>query len=263
MSRMSQAEHRKLIRLYLGVNSGYLGEFSDIVVLEKFYIRVGVDVDPRPLAGTNREKFEHVLQRSSASEQAAIIRGALKMHPPDDPRCEGRTQDLHDELLAVAARLEGCAPVAMRRPVVTCDVVEKAIDQAEDLIGKRGFSSAVDRVHTMLHGYLRNVCDDAGIEYGEKQLMSGLFALIRQQHPAFQAAGQREAEMVQIFRSMSSIMDALNPIRNESSMAHPNKELIDAPEAGLVIDLARSILHYVDMKVAAVNGSAISGQASR
>lgn len=263
MSRMSKAEHRKLIRLYLGVNGGYLGEFSDIGVLEKFYILAGVVVDPRSLPGTNRDKFEHILERATPTEQAAIVRGALKMHPPDVSRCDGRTQDVHDDLMAVAARLEGCAPVAIRRPIVTCDVVEQAIDQAEDLIGKRGFSSAVDRVHTMLHGYLRNLCDEAGIDYTEKQLISGLFGLIRQQHPAFQAAGPRQGEMVQIFRSMSNIMDALNPIRNESSMAHPNKELMDAPEAGLVIDLARTILHYIDSKVAAVSSSPIGEQARR
>ena len=94
MSGMSNSEHRKLIRLYLGVDGGYLGEFSDIGVLEKFYIRVGVEVDPRSLPGTNREKFEYVLKRSSTFEQAAIIRGALNMHPPDKSRCEGRTPDL-------------------------------------------------------------------------------------------------------------------------------------------------------------------------
>ena len=127
-------------------------------------------------------------------------------------------------LLAIAARLEGCAPVMMRRPVVTCDVVERAIDQAEDLIGKRGFSSAVDRVHTMLHGYLRNVCEDAGIEYTEKQPMSGLFSLIRNQHPAFQGAGTRQGEMVQIFRSMSNIMETARP--------HPKRKQHGASKQG-------------------------------
>ncbi|TWT48920.1 hypothetical protein Pla111_06980 [Botrimarina hoheduenensis] len=258
MARMSNNEHRKLVRLYLGVSGGYLGEFSDIGVLERFYIRIGVDADPRAGSGTNRERFERILKECPPNEQAAIIRGSLKMHPPDASRFEGRSQELHDELLAVSARLEGCAAVTIRRPAVTCDIVEQAIDQAEDLIGKRGFASAVDRVHTMLHGYLRNLCDEAGIEFGQKDLMSGLFSLIRKQHPAFQSADQRQGELVKIFRAMSSIMDALNPIRNDKSMAHPNKELIAAPEAGLVVDLARTMLHYIDMKVTAQRVSAPS-----
>jgi hypothetical protein len=104
----------------------------------------------------------------------------------------------------------------------------------------------------MLHGYLRALCDDAGISYGEKMLMSGLFALIRKQHPAFGDTGPRNDDLVKIFRAMSGIMDAMNPIRNEGSMAHPSKELLDPPEAALVINMARTILHYVDSKVATV-----------
>jgi hypothetical protein len=48
---------------------------------------------------------------------------------------------------------------------------------------------------------------------------------------------------------MGSIMDVLNPIRNNASMAHPN-DLLDPPEAMLVINAARTILHYIDTKLA-------------
>jgi hypothetical protein len=104
----------------------------------------------------------------------------------------------------------------------------------------------------MLHGYLRTVCDDEGLESGPKTLMSGLFSLIRSKHPAFSDLGPRKEDLTKIFRSMSGMMDAMNPIRNEGSMAHPNDELLDPPEAALVINLARTILHYVDMKLTAV-----------
>ena len=120
---------------------------------------------------------------------------------------------------------------------------------AEQLIEKSGATSAVDRVHTMLHGYLRALCDDAGISYGEKMLMSGLFGLLRRQHPAFSNEGPRKDDLNQVFRGMSGIMDAMNPIRNEGSMAHANKDLLDPAEAALVINMARTILHYVDTRV--------------
>lgn len=50
---------------------------------------------------------------------------------------------------------------------------------------------------------------------------------------------------------MTGIMDAMNPIRNEGSLAHPNNDLLAPPEAALVINMARTILHYIDMKVTA------------
>ena len=109
----------------------------------------------------------------------------------------------------------------------------------------------MDRLHTVLHGYLQAVCDDAGIAYGNRTIMSGLFSLIRSKHPAFASLGPRKDEILQVLRSMSGIMDAMNPIRNEASVAHPNKDLLDPPEAALVINTARTILQYLDMKLSA------------
>ncbi len=248
MNEMTAVERRKLTEVYLGVNAGFLGDFENVSVLSEFYAQFNIDAKPRAIAATNRQRFEQILEMSSATDQAAIIRGALEMHPPDPVRRKTRTQDLHDELIAVADRLDGCMAVSAKKPIITSNVVEKAINEAEVLIGKHGFPSAVDRVHTMLHGYLLNVCNDSDIECNSKELMSGLFSKIRANHPAFENSGPRKNEMTQIFRAMSNIMDQLNPIRNEGSMAHPNELLMEPPEAALAINLARTILHYIDMK---------------
>jgi len=210
---------------------------------------------PREIEGTNCHRFEQILADASPAEQAEIIREALKQYPPDETEWKTRTKDLHDELLAVADRLEGMCPVRSRKPAITSAVVERAIDDAERLLEKTGATSAVDRLHTVLHGYLRAVCDDAGITYSKNTMMSGLFSLMRNQHPAFADLGPRKDEILRVLRSMSGIMDLLNPIRNESSVAHPNVDLLDPPEAALVINTARTILHYLDMKLSACNVS--------
>lgn len=250
MAGMTDIEKKRLLRLYLGVQGGYLGDFDNIGVLERFYIQCGLEADPRSYEGTNREKFEQILNDSAAGTQATIVRGALKFHPPDPERWETRTQALADQLSAVADRLEGTEPVPSKKPRITSASVERAIDDAEELIRKTGTTSAVDRLHTMLHGYLRAVCDDARIEYRDKTLMSGLFGLIRRHHPSFSNVGPRRDDLEKVFRSMSGIMDAMNPIRNEGSMAHPSDEMLAPPEAALVINMARTIVHYIDMKVA-------------
>ena len=45
-------------------------------------------------------------------------------------------------------------------------------------------------------------------------------------------------------------MDALNPARNRGSVAHPNEELLDPDEAMLFINSARTVLQYLDAKLA-------------
>jgi hypothetical protein len=159
---------------------------------------------------------------------------------------------LHDEFLTVAQRLEGACPVGSPNPTITSEVVERAIADAQALLDSAGgATSAVDRLHTALHGYLRVVCDRAKIMFSRDATMTALFKLIRNQHPAFAHLGPRAQDIVQVMRAMAAIMDALNPIRNSASVAHPNDDLLEAPEATLAINAARTILHYLDAKLSA------------
>ncbi|MGF1617098.1 MAG: abortive infection family protein [Acidimicrobiia bacterium] len=48
----------------------------------------------------------------------------------------------------------------------------------------------------------------------------------------------------------AAVIDALGPIRNKWSMAHPNEDLLEPGEATLVINVARSLLRYLADKVA-------------
>ena len=56
-----------------------------------------------------------------------------------------------------------------------------------------------------------------------------------------------------LLRTLSSALDALNPLRNRASVAHPNDELLELPEAMLVINVARTLLHYFDTRISASN----------
>ena len=48
--------------------------------------------------------------------------------------------------------------------------------------------------------------------------------------------------------SMASILDALNPVRNKASVAHPNAELVGEVEAVLVVNLVRTMLGYLEQR---------------
>ncbi len=88
-------------------------------------------------------------------------------------------------------------------PQVTSATVERAISDAETLLRTSGATSAVDRIHTALHGYLLVLCDDEGIAYPPDAGVTDLFKLLRQQHPKLQAIGPRGQEILQIVRSFS------------------------------------------------------------
>jgi hypothetical protein len=142
--------------------------------------------------------------------------------------------------------------VSVKTPTlrVTCPVVERAIADAEALLKSQGPISAFDRVHTALHGYLKTVCDDAQISHGRDPDITELFSQIRQHHPSFQNIGHHRESVLKVLRALGNVVEALNPARNRGSMAHPNEALLDAPEARLFINSARTLLHYLDDKLA-------------
>jgi hypothetical protein len=128
--------------------------------------------------------------------------------------------------------------------------VVQAIDDAEVLLQNGAPTSAVDRVHTALHGHLRYLCDQAQIPYGREDTMVGLLKKLRQEHPKLQHLGPRANDIATVLKASGSILDALNPVRNNASVSHPNDELLGSDEAQLVINVGRSLLKYLDGKLA-------------
>ena len=136
---------------------------------------------------------------------------------------------------------------------ITSETVESALGEAETLIGTHGAPSGIDRVHTALHGYLEAVCRKAGIAFNEDASITELFGKIRDEHPALlQVMPETKPKIDNIFRGMARIMGALDPIRNQNSLAHPNPVLLDDADAMLAINLIRTILHYLNARLRSV-----------
>jgi len=244
-------EMKQLVNRYIGVKDGYLGDFGYRSHSDFYAEYCNLDINPNEIQGTTRVRFETILEQSPPAVQAKIIRGILKKYQPS-PGDELRTQGRHDEFLRVAQRLESASAVDGPDPIITSAIVEHTIADAETLIRTRGATSGVDRIHTMLHGYMRAVCDQQGITYTNDDTIGALFRSIREHHPGFMAPGPRSQDITQICRAFGSVMDVLNPIRNNASPAHPNKELLAEPEAMLAINAAKTILHYLDAKLTSV-----------
>ncbi|MGA2431002.1 MAG: abortive infection family protein, partial [Candidatus Acidiferrum sp.] len=60
---------------------------------------------------------------------------------------------------------------------------------------------------------------------------------------------QAQQMMVQVTRGLAQVVDAMNPIRNKKTLTHPNP-LLDEAEAMLAINAIRTMLHYLDKRLA-------------
>ena len=143
----------------------------------------------------------------------------------------------------------GPLPVTSPSLEISSDSVECALADAEQLIASRRAVSGVDRIHTAFHGYLRAVCDKQLINLPKDAGLTHLFKALRENHPCFTQRGARASDTDRIVRAMATILDALDPIRNRASLAHPNEAVLDEPEAMLVINSIRTLLHYLNAKL--------------
>ena len=244
--RLKKFEIHKLVQKYIGVEAGYLGDFS-YRTHHEFYIDLDLDIDPDEYTGTTRERFITILDGSPPSVQATILEGILSRYPVGS--ADFRTQELHAEIRSWIVRLRGAALVEAPSLRVTSAVVEMALSDAGTLLKSGKAPSAVDRVHTALHGYLAAICKRAGLTIERNTGLTGLFKLVREEHPAFSNVGPRQDEIKRMLNATSTILDSMNTLRNRASVAHPNEQLLEEGEAMLVINSARTILHYLDTKL--------------
>lgn len=79
--------------------------------------------------------------------------------------------------------------------------------------------------------------------------MVAIFRALESQHPKLAELGPRAQDVKKVLNAFASVLDAMLPVRNQASVAHPNTDLLDQPEARLVINASRTILHYLDHKL--------------
>jgi hypothetical protein len=259
-SGLTKSEINKLVHKYLGVSVGYLADFT-YRSHHEFYMDLDLDINPNQYDGTTRERFIKILGESAPHVQAKILEGVLERFPVGS--AEIRTEARAEKIRKWITRLRTGRQVEQPNLRITSEVVERALRDVEELLRATGATSGVDRIHTALHGYMREACSSAGLVAGDDAALTELFKIIREGHAAFTDIGPRSTEVVRVLRALANIVDTLNPLRNKASVAHPNPVLLPEPEAMLVINAARSILHYVDEKIYRHEGNGAKSESGK
>ena len=110
-------------------------------------------------------------------------------------------------------------------------------------IEKREPEAALDRLHTFVVKYVRQLCDKHGITYDNSKPLHSLFGgyvkLLKRN-------GIIESEMTErILKSSISILDAFNDVRNNRSFAHDNP-ILNYSESVLIFNNISSIIRFTE-----------------
>lgn len=245
---LTEQDAMKVTSRYIGVENGYLGDFTYGSHTDFYPEYCGIyDIFPDEIDGlTTRKRFIKILAEQSPDRQAKILRGVLEKYPVDN---EQRNQFL-PTINQWLAQLEGTPVVTGVKPVESMRVVvRQALVDAENLIKTSGPESAVDRVHTALHGHAQELCNDAGISLPERPTLQAAIKQLRTHHPKLAPAGARSDDVSRVLYSMAATVDALTTIRNHATPAHPNDSLLGHQEAILAINAGRTIFAYLESKL--------------
>lgn len=256
---LTSIEIMMIVNDYIGVEGGNLSGFS-FKSLEEFYPHYcSLEIDTNEYTGTKKERFINILRQSGQEQQSKILQGLIHYLPLQAPRqnpffeeeplpIDPKKNEAYNKIEKLIVRLNSSGSVIQENLTITNETVKRAIEDAKVLIKENGGTSGVDRVHTALQGYLRQVCKDAGISYKKDDVLTQLIGNLRANHPSLQDLGPRSKDIESILNSFRDIFDKLNPIRNRTTLAHPNETLLAEDEALFVIDSAHTILNYLNRK---------------
>lgn len=90
--------------------------------------------------------------------------------------------------------------------------------------------------------------------------MNGLDARVGNCCPTVQGGAQRTSEVRghepahdpqvgNVLASLAGAVTALNTLRNNASVAHPNQVLLGEPEAMLMVNLVRTLFNYLEARL--------------
>jgi hypothetical protein len=230
---------------WIGVQSGYLGDFSYRTHSDFYPEYCGLDnIDPDTYEGTTRARFEKILGEADSLTQARILRGVLEKYPAGS--AERRNTTRHQHMLDLIQKCESGTPIQLPEGR---SGVEVALKDAEVLLANGRPVSAVDRTHTAFHGLLKALCVKKGIAFDSDDSVTALYKKLRRGAPELRPTGEYAEEIERILNSMASVIDCINTLRNRGSVAHPNENLLSEAAAMLFINSVRTIFLFLHQKI--------------
>jgi hypothetical protein len=153
---------------------------------------------------------------------------------------------LYEECTKIIARLKNESPVediGALTPNSSEKDFELLAQSIKDSIEKNQPEQALDRLHTFVIKYVRELCSRHGIVFDRETPLHSLFGLYVK---FLQKNSLVESEMSErILKSSISVLDAFNDVRNNQSFAHDNP-ILNKNEAVLIFNDISNTLRFVD-----------------
>lgn len=159
---------------------------------------------------------------------------------------QGKSKELIEECLKITTRLK------QDQPVENIDAIKAISDdkdfnalsnQLRESIRKNELESSLDRLHTFLIKYIRQLCASHKIDFEKDHPLHSLFG----GYVKFLNKEEMiESKMTEkILKSSISVMEAFNDVRNNQSFAHDNP-VLNFDECMLIFNDIANVIKFIE-----------------
>ena len=241
-------KERSLLEKLLGMSGGYVLHFTNRTFAEFFADTVGIDIDDDKYArnGDSKAKRLRVLWETESNHIVGkALAGMMELVSADEDDIQ--TAQLKKKCSDVVERLLGGVAVddieVLEQPAEE-RTVQLLAASVRDAIDDGKPEAALDRLHTYVVKYIRQVCKGRGIDTCESK---PLHALMGEYIKALKSVGVIDSEMTErILKNSIALMEAFNHVRNRQSLAHDN-ELLNSDESRLIVSHIVSTVRFIQV----------------
>lgn len=252
MSDLSSTEKLKLEKLF-DMGTGYVIDFSNRTFQEFILENVGIDIYQEKYDYASGSKANRL--REFWRTESNYVVGELTSDLLEYWRMQKLTsyseitpaeQSLFDECKKITERLK------QDNLVEHIDVIQAYSDDKNfsllaksirESIQKNEPEAALDRLHTFVVKYIRQLCDKHGISYDRNKPLHSLFG---EYVKHLKRNNIIESQMTErILKSSISILEAFNGVRNNQSFAHDNP-ILNYSESILIFNNVSGAIKFIE-----------------
>ncbi len=235
----------------LGMKSGYVLDFSDRTFRDFVGEMTGLDIDNEKyqyLSNSKANRLRQFLKIETNDNAGKLLKGFCDywLSKAQNGDFDFRNDEKYYlECLKISEKLKG--NIVENIDAIKANWEDKDFDTlAKEIRGsieKNQPEVALDRLHTFVVKYTRQLCDKHSIEYAKEEPLHSIFGKYLK---FIISTGKLESEMSQrILKTSISNLDSFNDIRNNKSFAHDNS-ILNYEESVLIFNNVSNMIKFLE-----------------
>ncbi len=261
MADIKYTDQTKIERFF-EMGGGYVLDFSDRTFRDFVISTVEIDINESKYSanGTSKANRMRTFFKNESNDKVSKVIIELAIYKRDHPKYkENLDCDLYEQCILIADDLKSdlsdhAEAIQPNEHDVNFFALAKSI---RDAINRNEVQGILDRLHTFLMKYFRNLLVKYSASFEKSTQLQGLCSLYVKN---LKDNGKIQSAMTErILKSSISILDAFNNVRNEQSFAHDNT-LLNQDEARLIFKNISATVEFIENLEKQINQSSVSAE---